>query len=213
MTIVLSSTNSSGFGIANYGDLKEKTALWLNRGTSLDDEIPTFVQLAESMIRRDVRVRVQEVLTSGTATEETIDAPEDALEFRRVIVGGKRKTYCTPEEFQDLDYADSQEQKFTVIGESIYVLGGALDSDYSLLYWEQFEHFAIDTDTNWLLLNAPEIYLWSSCKEGAEYLKDFEAADRFNGKYLSALKVLNDTEKAMRFSGSTLAIRPRGSTP
>jgi hypothetical protein len=213
MTIVLSPTGSSGFGIRNYGDLKEHIALWLNRGTSLNDLIPGFVQLAETTIRRDVRVRVQEEAESGTSTEDTILTPDLLLEMRRVVVGGNRLTYCTPEEFQDLDARTSREHKYTVIGESIHVLGGAMDADYSLLYWKAFEAFVNDTDTNWLLLNAPGVYLWLGCREGAEYLKDFEAADRFDGKYRAELAALNVSEKAMRHSGSTLAVRPRGSTP
>jgi hypothetical protein len=147
-----------------------------------------------------------------TATTETIPTPERFLEARRLIVG-RQKDYIPPEMFQDMDAASGRGDYFTVIGEEIYILGGALDKPYSLLYWREFEAFDADNDTNWLLQNAPGVYLWSSCKEGAEYLKDFEAADRFNSKYLTELAALNASEKAMRHSGSQLRTRVGGSTP
>lgn len=212
MTTVLSSSDTGSSGILNYGDLKEQVANWLNK-TNLTDDLPIFVRLAETTIRRDVRVRVQEQFEAGTATAETIDVPTRFLEAKRLYVGTRRKEYRTPEEFLDLTIQTSQADYYTVIGEDIHVLGGATDSTYSLLYWQEFEAFVSDTDTNWLLLNAPGVYLWQACKEGAEFLKDFEAADRFDAKYQRDLMALNNSEKAMRHSGSTLAVRPRGSTP
>lgn len=215
MTTVLSNLSSSGFGISNYGELKDAVLRWLNRSSesSTADDVPTFVRLAETSIRRDIRVRVQEAFEIDTAEEETITVPDLFLEARRLIVGGKRKDYATPEEFQDLTAATSQANRYTVIGQEIYVLGGATDLDYSLLYWEAFASFVNDTDTNWLLINAPEVYLWLSCKEGAEFLKDYEAADRFGSKYRDAVDTLNNSEKQMRIAGSQLRVRPAGSTP
>jgi len=212
MTIVLSSSSSSSFGINNYGDLKEKTALWLNR-TNLTDSLPDFVRLAETTIRRDVRTRVQEIYLSDTATDATIPSPDLLLDVRRLVVAGRRKTYITPDDYADLDAASSQADHFTIIGESIYVLGGTTGAAYTMLYWKAFEAFVEDTDSNWLLQNAPEVYLWASCKEGAEFLKDFEAADRFQGKYNAAAAALNSSEKNMRYSGSSMVVRPAGSTP
>lgn len=213
MTIILSSTSSSGFGITNYGELKEAIAAWLNK-TNLTDRLPDFVRLAETTIRRDVRVRAQEEIESDTAADETIDVPELLLEFRRFTVGGHVYSYITPEQYQEYtDAGNTTARHYTIIGQSIYIVGGATDASYSLLYWKAFAAFSSDTDSNWLLLNAPEIYLWLGCREGAEYLKDFEAADRFSSKYTVALRELNLAEKNMRASGSSMHVRVRGSTP
>lgn len=213
MTIVLSSSSGSSFGIATYGDLKEKTAQWLNR-SNLTSVIPDFVQLAETSIRRDVRVRVQELLITGTLTGETLAFPTRFLDARRLVVGGKKKTYLTPEEYTDFVAASRTGDHFTIIGESIYVLNAVSGDAYALLYWQQFTSFIADTDTNWLLTNAPEVYLWAACKHGAEYEKDFEAADRFEQKYQAAVAMLNASEKNMRYSGSALMVRTsNGVTP
>ncbi len=213
MTTVLASTSASGFGITNYGELKDAVAAWLNR-TSFGDMLPSFVRLAETTIRRDVRVRVQELFDAGTTTAATIATPALLLESRRLTIAGKKYTYIAPEQFQDYtDATNTTARHFTVIGEAIYIIGGTAGLAYSLLYWKAFEAFVNDTDTNWLLLNAPEIYLWSASKEGAEYLKDFEAADRFQTKYVQALLSLNASEKNMRFSGGTMQVRVAGSTP
>lgn len=212
MTTVLSSSASSTFGIRNYGELKEAVVSWLNR-TTLTETCPIFVRLAETQIRRDVRTRVQETLYTGTSTTDTIAVPELFLDARRVIIGGKIKTYITPEEFQEYTQDTRTGDHYTIIGESFYVIGGALNQTYSILYWKGLVSFVNDPDTNWVLLNAPEVYLWWACREGAEFLKDFEAADRFGQKYQAALAALNATEKNMRFSGSIMKVRLRGFTP
>lgn len=213
MTIVLSSTSASSFGIATYGDLKSKAASWLNR-SNLTDVIPDFVQLAETSIRRDIRCRVQETLTTGTMTGDTLAFPTRFLDARRLVVGGKKKTYLTPEEYTDYVAATRTGDHFTIIGENIYVLNSTSGDAYALLYWLAFTPFLNDTDTNWLLTNAPEVYLWASCKAGAEYEKDFEAADRFEAKYNAAVAMLNASEKNMRYSGSALIVRAsNGVTP
>jgi hypothetical protein len=212
MTTVLSSSSTSTFGIRNYGELKDAIASWLNR-TTLTDQLPIFVRLAETQIRRDVRTRVQETLVTGTSTTDTIPVPDLFLDARRVIVGDKIKTYITPEEFQEYTQDTRTGDHYTIVGEAIYVVGGALSQSYSILYWKGLVSFVNDPDTNWVLLNAPEVYLWAGCREGAEFLKDYPAADRFNAKYQEALANLNGSEKNMRFSGSIMKVRLRGFTP
>lgn len=207
MPIVLSSTTSSGLGIVNYGELKERVALWLNR-TDLTDNLPDFVRLAETDIRRDVRTRPQEQIEAGTMTGATFAVPALLIEARRLLVGGKKVDYLTPEQWQDRSEAGAVTGNYyTIIGEAFYPVGGAADVAYSLLYWQGYVAFANDTDQNWLLLNAPGVYLFGACAYGAEYLKDFEAASRFRAEYDRQVAAINASEAQMRYSGSRLTIK------
>jgi hypothetical protein len=209
MPIVLSSTTAAGaVGIANYGDLKLQIADWLNR-TDLDEAIPEFVRIAESRIRTDIKVRTQEMLIPGVLTGETLAVPDQMTEARRLIVDDRELTYVTPEQYQKLvrRYATSPPRYYTIQGTDFYILGGAADDAYTLTYWEWFDYFTDDADTNWLLLNSPDVYLWASLEAGTLYLKDYPASQDFRARYEMAVKRVQDREKDMRYSGGPLYVR------
>jgi hypothetical protein len=208
---VLSSSIASGYGIRTYADLKQKVGEWLNR-TSLSDVIPDFVQLAETAIRRDVKTRAQEQLATGTSdASNTFPVPADFISARRLAFGSHRKDYVSPVVYTDKLARCSQDDDYTIIGQTVYVLGVA--GAYVLLYWQAFPPFYADPDTNWLLTNAPEVYLWAACEKGALYLKDYDAAADFGARYAKAVSEINAAEEDARFSGAPLVLPVDGPTP
>lgn len=209
MPIVLTSLSAgANVGIANYGDLKTQIGRWLNR-TDLDDDIPEFVRLAESMIRTDVKVRTQELITTGTLTASTLEMPSRLNEVRRLVVEDRELAYITPENYQRLNRLSVSRpaRYYTIIGDDFHILGGESGDDYSLTYWEWFEYFDDDADTNWLLLNSPDVYLWAGCEAGALFLKDYPAAADYRNRYEAAVKRVQDREKEMRVSGGAMYVR------
>ena len=174
--------------IATYGELKTAVATWLNR-SDLSSVIPDFIALAETDIRQDVRVQAMEQLTAGTLTGETLAHPTRFLEARRLIVKDELYQYVTPTRYTELDRTEAA--IFTSIGQSFYILDGAQDDTYSLLFYQAFAAFSVDADTNWLLTNAPDIYLSAACRHGASYLKDTADEQRFAARYAGAVARLN----------------------
>lgn len=193
--------------ISTFAELRTAVAGWLNR-TDLTATIPDFVLLAEADIRNDVRVRAMEQLTSGTLTGETLSAPERFLDARRFIVSGAKREYRTPEQYADIGRAGASLSVFTHIGQSLYVLNGNDGDDYTLLYNQSFAALDSDDDTNWLLTNAPDVYLWGACKYGAMWLKDKEQEMTFEGRYSAAVARVNAREAVAKSSGSALSQFP-----
>lgn len=193
--------------IADFAALKTQVAAFVNR-TDLSAQMPVFVGMAEALIRRDVRVRSMETIVTGTLTGETLAQPSDLMETRRLLVAEKNLSYVSPEEYNRLSQRTVIGGYFTIIGDDFYVLGGQSGDDYSLTYIAQFSALSSDTDTNWLLLNAPEVYLWSSCYQAAIYLKDVAAAQNYLAMYQMAVKALNDSEKSAQTTGGPMYIRP-----
>ena len=189
--------------ISTYSGLKTAVSAWLNR-TDLAAYIPDFIALAESDIRNDVRVRAMQVLTTGTLTGETLDAPARFLEAQRLFVSDKKKEYRTPEQYQDARVASGQTDVFTHIGESLYILNGGSGDAYSLLYWQSFADLSEDDDTNWLLTNAPDVYLWAACRQAAIYLKSDGEIAKMEGLYAASVARVNAREKRAGASGSVL---------
>lgn len=62
--------------ISDYSTLKQGIADWLARA-DLTGAIPTFIQLAEARINRDVRTRQTQSLVTGAAVDGVITLPAD----------------------------------------------------------------------------------------------------------------------------------------
>lgn len=212
MTIVLSSDSStvSGAGVDNYCDLVERISDWLNR-TDLDEQIPLFIRLAESKIRTDFRLRTQETVDTGTLTDGAFDVPALLNEARRLVVtdgvrGDREVDYITPEDFsRRARFPGSFVTSYTLIGTQFRVLFGA-DEAYALTYWARFAAFAACADTNWLLTNSPDVYLWAALEAGYLFLKDAAAADVCAQRYAAAAAKVQEREDEMRYSGGRLVI-------
>lgn len=192
--------------IATYAELRTSVARWTVR-SDLASRMDDIVALAEADIRQDVRCQAMETLATGALTGETLAWPTRFLAARRLKVGNYVQTYVTPAEYADYDQAGTVKPVFTTIGQSLYILNGASGDAYSLIYWAGFAPFADDADTNWLLLNAPDVYLWACCLKVAILLKDDSSAARWGPLYQAAVQRLNAREKMAASSGSPLEIR------
>jgi hypothetical protein len=191
--------------LATYSDLKTAVASWLNK-TNLTTQIPDLVALAESNIRRDVHTRSHETRTASTLTGETLTFPTRFMRVRSLSVGGKPMEYLSPEAYQTkVDQEYSSQGYYTIIGQSIYVLNGASGDDYILVYDASLTGFSADADTNWLLTNAPEVYLWGACEQAAVFLKDTAAAQDYNARYSAAVANLNRSERMAKYAGPLIA--------
>ena len=187
-----------------FAGLKASIASWLKR-TDLAAYIPDFVALAESDLRKDVRIQAMEQLESGTLTGETLAHPTRYIEARRLTVGGVNYRYVTPEVYAAAVDADSTQLLFTTIGQSFYILNGASGDAYTLIYYQAFAPLSADADTNWLLTNHPGVYLWSACNYAAVYTQD--PSQGFLAQYQDAVGRLLMAEKRSAVSGGPLVIR------
>jgi hypothetical protein len=193
--------------ITTFAELRTAVASWLNR-SDLTASIPDFVTLAESDIRRDVRVQAMESVASGTLTGETLAHPTRYLEARRLTVGGYVYQYRMPQDYTDAVKLSSTAYIYTSVGQTLYILNGTSGDDYTLTYLAGFAAFSADADTNWLLENAPDVYLFGALRYAAIYMQDDAAMTRHLAMYLSAAKRLSAREHWAAYSGAQLAVRP-----
>lgn len=193
--------------LSTYAELKAAIATQLNR-IDLTTPIVDFVTLAEADIRRDVRIQEMEALATGTLTGETLAFPTRFVLARRLAIDGDVYAYETPEVYQvESDAGNTDSNMYTIIGTNFYILGGASGDAYSLLYLASLAAFSGASDTNTLLTNAPDVYLYGACKHGAIYLKDDADAAKYAGAYQAAVTRLNGRDAQKKYSGSALAVR------
>jgi len=188
-----------------YAALKTDVASWLVDSTATD-KIPSFVALAESAIRRDVRVPAMDSTLSGAVAAGVIALPADFIEVKRLVIDGYVYEYKPVDLFQQMEtdgYATSGSagRYFTRIGTSLRILNGGTSS-YSLLYVAKFAELVGDSDTNWLLENAPDVYLFKSLHYGAAWLRDQAAAQGYEAMYQAAREKLEVIERFGQFGGA-----------
>lgn len=190
----------------NYGELKTAVAGWINR-TDLGSNIASIVEMAEATIRTDVRVAAMESLVTGSLVDGAAPLPDRFLESRRLLVGGKLHDYVTPDQYQVEIEASSTLRHYTSFAGSINVIGGGTNS-YSLLCYRWFDAFVSDSDTNWLLTNYPNVYVYQALKQAAVFVKDANAAQGYEVLYQQAKNAVNGIDKAAANPGA-MTIRSR----
>lgn len=200
--------------INDFQSLTDAVADWLAR-SDLTASIPTLVQLAEIRIFDDptdpLRVRRMQTMVTGTPVAGVIALPGDYLQMQALSVdyGGAQKT-LDPVPVEELATAATVPLGYAVVGNEIRIAGQAA-GDYSLTYFARPP--ALETaGTNWLILKAPNVYLFATLLEAAPYLKDQSGATVWATEFQRALAGLRIADDRARF-GPGFRQRPAGHTP
>ena len=204
--------------LSNYTGLKASIADFLNRD-DLTSVIPDFVALAEAQINRDIRHWKMEARSSGqqSATDEYMQIPADWVETIRLHLTGtgtsvvnlvSRDSMADKREAQEnasgtprmYTHADGQFQLYPT---------PSTDTDFELLYYQKIPSLITNTD-NWLLLEAPDVYLYGSLLHSAPYLAEDARVAVWAQLYSAAVQRLNQVSEDAMFSGSGLTLKVRG---
>ena len=202
--------------ITNYATLKAAVADWLNRA-DLTDQIPTFIQLAEAGLNRDMRTRSMVVRADAPIDSQYTTLPLDYLEMTTLYLRTSPVTklqFLTQEEMQlkkSQGYPTSGTPRyFSVVGTSMEVLP-APDSAQTaeMIYYGKTPTLSDSNTTNWLLTAHPDIYLWSSLISSAPYLRDDGRIETWRGLLGAAMDSLVLANSRQEFSGGVVKVRSR----
>lgn len=207
MTLVVPvAAATSAAAAANFSGLSASIARWLNR-TDLAAVIPDFVRMAESEFSRDTRLRssFQVVDTSGYAPAGEIPLPVDMLELRELSAAGKALRELPYEDWRQL----SDGPYFARVGEVVHITGKPATA-YGLKYLQKLPALVFQSDSNWLLREHYDVYLWKCCEMGSAWMRDPEAVASYSAKYESAVQQLLAANNAHKWAGASLAVMAPG---
>jgi len=203
--------------LTNYSELKSNIADFLNR-EDLTSVIPTFIALAEAQINRDVRHWRMEQRATGTLSNEYSLLPTDWVETIQVHVTGNG-TYPLNLASRDT-IADKRSGNNDTTGRPKYYshadssleLYPTPDTDYviELLYYQKVPALNDTDTTNWLMTEAPDVYLYGALIHSAPYLQEDGRAATWAQLYGAAVQKLNESSEKARMSGSGLTMKVRG---
>lgn len=152
--------------ITTYDELKAAVGSWLKR-TSLDTEIPNFIQLAEAHFNRVIRAVEMETRATNTADSEFLALPDDFISMRELHIEGSRDKplkYVTPQEMTQMEYRGYTGVPFayTVMDDQIKLFpapSATNTEDFEMIYLQKIPALSASNTTNWLLDSHPDIYL------------------------------------------------------
>jgi hypothetical protein len=201
--------------ITNYGTLKTAIADTLNRD-DLTSVIPQFVTLAHAQFNR--RLRSHRQITRGSLTINTqFEAlPADWLETIRITMDANPIRVLTQISMDDLTrYRTATDNNTDAPG---YFAHNGTDIELfqtpstsytgEITYYAKITALSADGDTNWLLTNHPDVYLYGSLVHTAPYLKDDARIAVWAGLLAQSMTEIEDESNAARF-GSPLRMRMR----
>lgn len=188
----------------NWGQIKAAVAAYMHR-TDLDALMPTFLALAEQ------RIYYGEMNTPAVrcaamrqfATLATGARPAGFLEAIKVAENGKPDA---PLEFRPLERMPCEYRAFSWDGVTM-VLSNDQGFPIDLTYLAKLATPSADGDENWLMANAPSIYIASILVEAHRWASDDASAAREASNYASAVNSLVSKEKAAAISGSALRMK------
>lgn len=197
----------------NYLQLKDAVRAYSHRPTDLDALFPTFLALAEQRIYHGEANAKPLRLSSMVKSVELADGnlPADFLAAKQV-----RGTVAsaTGQElyYRPLDKLQGARSAYSFEGQ-VLVLGVDASFPLQLTYYGRYAALALDTDTNWLLTNAPGVYLASMLVEFGRWSGDDVLGPREAGNYASAAAAISASDRNAQHSGSPLIAKTDARTP
>ena len=195
--------------VSNHGELKTWLSTTGHRG-DLTDEIPGFIQSAESMIAEHVRaiemVKTAPLVEADRAAGAVYNLPSDFLGARAVTgtqssVGYALKQVSLAELYR---YSLSGDPVvFAVYDRQIeFRAAPAVDAAFTLIYYARPAAFVADADTNSLLTNHVTLYEHSAIFWFHVHTQDLELATAHESAFMDAAQAVNSLAEEVRGAAS-----------
>jgi hypothetical protein len=155
--------------LTTYAELQTAIGNYLHR-SDLTAVIPDFVSLAEAKFKRTLRLRAMENIATGTISS-SVALPTGFIEMISITASRGSNTYpLTYIPPSQINSVASSANFYSIVGDNIYFVPTGSGQTYTLTYYKSFD--PLSSSVNWLMTNAPDVYLYASLLEAAPYIKD-----------------------------------------
>ena len=196
--------------ITSYGTLKTEVANYLNR-SDLTTDIPQFIQGAEDRIRGDDRLRKIQFRGTFNATADGDSLPSDFARFESLYHDGP--TYYGPVVVTTAGELPIQKARLgmaTGVPAFVAPVDGQVywapvpDATYALkmVYYRDIVPLSDSITTNWVIDEYPSLYLYAAMSEAMGFLKHWERAEYWDGKFDQLAEKIHLATWNEEFSGS-----------
>lgn len=206
--------------IADYAELQTSIADFLLRD-DLTAAIPTFIRLCEARIDRELTHWRQERRSTATLDVQYSTIPTDFLRPIRLQLldtyTGEIAPISTSQMLQmrqDRNDRPGRPEYYALTGGALELFPTPDDSyTASLVYYGRVPALSVSNTTNWLLTEAPDVYLYGALIHSAPYLKDDARLGVWEGLFKLGLDNLNISSGDAKYGGTGLRMKTRRGAP
>ena len=206
--------------ITNYTDLQTEIANFLNRD-DLTSVIPTFIQMAESKMNREIRHWKMEKRATAVQSggNEWMKIPADWLETIRLTIPANGSSRLSQSSVASIADIRAKNEDISTVTPYLYAWAdGQFElyptptetTTFELLYYGTIPNLDATTTTNWLLEEAPDVYLYGALLHSAPYLAEDARVSVWSAMYQDAVLNLNMASEKARHSGTGMTLKIRG---
>lgn len=172
-----------------YTGLKGEVASFLNKN-NLAASIPTFIALAEAVMRREITTVGHVDNYADVEVEEAgWPLPCNADEVASVFYGDYALTYLSPD--RQLEVNDTIPRFYTVDGKTLKVMpAGAV----TIRLKKTLCPLSSSVPCNWVLREHPDAYLYGALMQSAPFLRDDERIGIWGALFKDAISSINRRE-------------------
>jgi hypothetical protein len=198
-------------GIYNYRTLKDAVSAFMGRA-DLETRMDSVCDMTESRIRRVLRDRtvgpVDFTLTEG------VSLPDDCGELRTIRYAGSSAypyaiAITSP---SNVAIKRGMRGELPGIPETVAVVQRKLivapvlseATPVVLKFYQTVPPLVNDTDTNWLLEDSPDVYVYGMLLNFAQYLVEDERIPMWEGSFMTAMKEMERARERREYGGVPL---------
>ena len=198
--------------LSTYDELKTSIANWADRD-DLTNFIPDFIALTEARFNRALRLRSMEqkqiAMTVGGQSNYAL--PVNYLQMREFRLNNNPTvslTYVSPEIFEAWNLGSGVPKFYTIIANEIRI-GPTPAGVYEMemLFWRKFPNLSPTVASNWMLLNAPDVYLYGALLELEPFIQNDARIAVWGSGYSKAIEDIQLQDDKDRHSGSALTVQ------
>ena len=202
----------------NYGELKELINLYLKR-KSLIARIPGFIQLACARVSRDLFVKdmVIRAETTVLAGSRFVSIPPSCKRLIKLEIdngSGPQGVSLMSQTQLDSFYPEGYSgavSGYSMVGTELEIRPVPVETtSLYLTYYGRPSAFVYDTDTNQVLTDSPNVYIYATMLEASPFIHADERMPLWKELYAEEVQALNSQEDEMRYSGGYSQIVPLG---
>jgi hypothetical protein len=199
--------------ISTYSELNTAVANWLDRD-DLTDRIPEFIALCEARFNRLLRIRAMEYkqTASTVSGQRNLALPTGFIQMRNLQINTSPivpMQYVTPEIYDRLygSTLTGTPQMYTIIADEIQlgpIPGSVLTIE--MLFYKKFDALTALATTNWMITNAPDVYLYGCLLEAEPFIMNDPRVQLWATAFKQAITDIQEQDNKDRHSGSALRV-------
>jgi hypothetical protein len=197
---------------STYNELKTSIANWADRD-DLTSFIPDFIALTEARFNRALRLRSMEQSQIATTvpSQSNYALPTNYLQMREFRLNQEPTIslrYVSPEIYEAWNLGSGTPKFYTIIANEIRI-GPTPDGEYEMemLFWRKFPSLTQAAPSNWMLENAPDVYLYGSLLELEPFIQNDARIQIWGLGYSTAINDIQSADDRDRHSGSALTVQ------